>query len=429
MAPMKAVRAIVLGVAGLALVSCSTPAVEPTQGASSGPAAASAPPAASEQAPTGAPETSSSAAPVAAEPPALAIELVTDTLEDPISVTGSPDGWLIVNERAGRLVAVNPSTGVTAVALDITDRVQGGGEQGLLGFALHPDWPDVRRAFVHYSGRASDGDTVISELAGTPGTADAPPTFDAASEQILLEEEQPFPNHNGGQIAFGGDGYLYVGLGDGGSGGDPLGNGQNPSTLLGSILRVDVAESGSYTIPADNPFAGGAEGAPEVFLYGLRNPWRFSFDHATGMLWIADVGQNAFEEINRVDPETHGGANLGWNVMEASHCFIAPECERDGLLLPVAEYGRDLGCSVTGGHVYRGDAIAGLEGWYLFSDYCTGFIFGVPSDIDAGAGPAPAPTTLLETGLQVSSFGEGSDGELYIADLDAGALYRVAAGP
>ncbi len=269
----------------------------------------------------------------------------------------------------------------------------------------------------------------MSELAGTPGTADAPPTLDAGSEQVLLRVEQPFPNHNGGQLAFGPDGYLYLGLGDGGAANDPLGHGQDTSTVLGSILRLDVATPGAVTIPDDNPFASGDGGAPEVFLYGLRNPWRFSFDREAGLLWIADVGQDAYEEVDRIDTATQGGANLGWNVMEGAHCFADPACSSDGLTLPLAEYGRDLGCSVTGGYVYRGAAIPDLRGWYLFGDYCTGFIFGLPSDASPPAdGTALAPLIVAETPLSISSFGEGADGELYVADVGRGGLYRVVAG-
>jgi glucose/arabinose dehydrogenase len=269
---------------------------------------------------------------------------------------------------------------------------------------------------------------VLSEVSGTPGTADAPPTFDPSSEQVLLEVDQPAANHNGGQLAFGPDGFLYLGLGDGGGADDQFGNGQDPTTLLGSILRLDVMTPGSRAVPPDNPFVDGG-GAPDVYLYGLRNPWRFSFDRETGLLWIADVGQNAFEEVNRIDTASQGGANLGWNVMEASHCFADAGCSADGLVLPLTEYGRDFGCSVTGGYVYRGEAIDGLGGWYLFADYCTGFVFGVPADAEPPEGTVVTPVMLLESGLQVSSFGEGVDGELYVADLEGGALYRLIAGP
>jgi glucose/arabinose dehydrogenase len=300
--------------------------------------------------------------------------------------------------------------------------VLGEGERGLLGLVLHPDWPADPRAFVHYSDR--NGDTVLSELTGSQD-GDAAPVLDPSSELTLLTVDQPFANHNGGQLAFGPDGQLWLGLGDGGAGGDPLGNGQNPSTLLGAVLRLDVSKPGGYAIPDDNPFADGAEGAPEVYHYGLRNPWRFSFDPATDALWIADVGQNAFEEINRLDPDAGAGLNLGWNLMEATHCFADASCSSDGLVLPVAEYGRDLGCSVTGGHVYRGGAIDGLRGWYLFSDYCSGLLFGIRSDVDAAG---TAPQVLLETGQSISSFGTGTGGELYVTDIGGGRLSRIVGG-
>ncbi len=360
-------------------------------------------------------------APIAQDPPPLALEPVASGLGSPLNIASTPDGWLLVNEQDGRVIAVSPNDGATSVALDLTDRVLGGGERGLLGLALHPDWPDVGRAFIHYSDR--NGDTVLSEFAAT--TASDAPVLDAASERVLLQVAQPYANHNGGQLAFGPDDHLYFGLGDGGSGGDPHGNGQNPFTLLGAILRLDVSQAGTYAIPLDNPFADGTDGAPEVYLWGLRNPWRFSFDAATGQLWIADVGQGAYEEINRLDPAADAGANLGWNVMEASHCFARADCSSDGLLLPVAEYGRDLGCSITGGYVYRGRAIGDLGGWYLSGDYCSGLIFGVRSDV---AGEVVIPRVLLETGANISSFGEGPDGELYVADITSGTIYRIVAG-
>jgi glucose/arabinose dehydrogenase len=359
-------------------------------------------------------------APIADDPPPLALEEVASGLAAPINVTATPDGWLLVNERDGRVIAVDPGSGATEVTLDISDRVLGGGERGLLGLALHPDWPEDARAYVHYSAREGDGDTVLSEFRVTDEPR--PPRLDSTTERVLLTVDQPYANHNGGQLAFGPDGYLYLGLGDGGSGGDPHGNGQNPDTLLGKILRIDV-EGDPYAIPSDNPFVDGG-GTPEAFVIGLRNPWRFSFDRATGLLWIGDVGQNASEEIDRVDPATEGGANLGWNVMEAAHCFAESNCTTRGLTMPVAEYGRDLGCSVTGGYVYRGEAIPDLRGWYLFSDYCSGILFGVPSDADGVIGPR----VLLEMGISASTFGEGVDGELYVTDLDGGSIYRIVAG-
>ncbi|HEY6607769.1 MAG TPA: PQQ-dependent sugar dehydrogenase [Candidatus Limnocylindria bacterium] len=352
----------------------------------------------------------------------MTLTLVGSGFASPIGIAPSPGGWLLVNERVGRVVALDPANGEVAVVADLTDRVRGNDEQGLLGLVLHPAWPDDPRAFAHYSDLA--GDTVVAELTGTQ-PSDGPPTLDPASERVLLRVDQPYPNHNGGQLAFGPDGFLYLGLGDGGAAADPHGHGQDPETLLGSVLRIDVdgdADEG-YAIPDDNPFADGEGGAPEVFLYGLRNPWRFSFDRATGLLWIADVGQDAFEEVDRVDPVADAGANLGWNRLEASHCFIAG-CSPDGTLLPVAEYGRDAGCSVTGGYVYRGEAIDGLAGWYLFGDYCTGLVFGLASDTSG----TDTLRLVLETGLNISTFGEAADGELYLADLGSGGIYRIDAG-
>ena len=351
-------------------------------------------------------------------PGEIALEEVASGIAEPVNIAATPDGWLLVNERAGRVVAVAPRDGTTSVALDITDRVGSeSSEQGLLGLALHPAWPQDARAFVNYTDR--DGNTVVSEFRVTDEPL--PPSLDVSTERVLLRVEQPFANHNGGQLAFGPDGTLYIALGDGGSGGDPDGHGQNPATLLGSILRIDVDRGDPYAIPDDNPFADGNGGAPEVFLYGLRNPWRFSFDRETEQLWIGDVGQNAAEEIDRLDPTSQAGANLGWDVMEASHCFDAAQCETEGLVIPVAEYGREFGCSVTGGYVYRGDAIPALWGWYLFSDYCTGSLFGVRADEDGVVGPR----VLLQTGGNVSTFGEDADGELYLADLAAGEIYRI----
>ena len=371
--------------------------------------------------------------PIADDPPALALEEIA-RVDQPVSITATADGWLFVNERRGRVIAIEPTSGMTQVALDITDRVGSeSSEQGLLGLAFHPDLQGENpRAFAHYTDR--DGNTVLSEFS-IPDFA-LPLRLDAATERVLLRVRQPFTNHNGGQLAFGPDGYLWFGLGDGGSGGDPLGNGQNRDALLGKILRLDVdaepAADREYAIPADNPFADGTDGAPEAFLIGLRNPWRFSFDRATGALWIADVGQNAFEEVNRVeDPVTEGGANLGWNVMEATSCYAVPGCSSEGLVLPVAQYGRDLGCSVTGGFVYRGASITGLAGWYVFSDYCTGLLFGLRSDapVPAAGEAAPVPRILLQSGANVSAFGEGADGELYLADIGSGAIYRIVAAP
>ena len=425
---MQLLRRLVPVVLVAALVTaCGTPSVSGSPSTAPSSSGASAPP---EPIPTPAatatPAGSAVSEPIADDPPPVALELVAEGLESPIGVATAPSGWLLVNERDGLVTAIHPARGERGIALDIRDRVLGQDERGLLGLVLAPGWPADSRAFVHYSDRS--GDTVLSEFTGSQD-GDAAPVLDPGSELVLLTIDQPFANHNGGQLAFGPDGYLWFGLGDGGSAGDPLGNGQNPATLLGDILRLDVSEPGGYAIPGDNPFADGSGGAPEVYLFGLRNPWRFSFDPATGALWIADVGQDAYEEIDRIDPAAAAGANLGWNIMEASHCFADAGCSSDGLVLPLAEYGHDLGCSVTGGHVYRGGAVAGLRGWYLFGDYCSGILFGLRSDAQApGDGSALAPRVLLDTELLISSFGTDSDGELYLTDVGGGSLWRVVAG-
>lgn len=417
---MSGFRTAALALICMVLAACGTPSTSAAPGDSSSDGPRPSGPATT---PDGE-SPSATAAPVAGDPPPLALELVAADLESPIGLLGAPGGWLLVNEQAGRVVAVRPSDGQRVDVVDLTDRILAGGEQGLLGLALHPEWPQVGRAWVHYT--ATDGSAILSELSGTQD-GDAAPTLDAASERILLQVPDPYANHNGGQLAFGPDGYLWLGLGDGGAGGDPHGHGQDPSTLLGSILRLDVSEPGAYSVPADNPFVDGG-GAPEVYLYGLRNPWRFSFDTGTGLLWIGDVGQGSFEEVDRIDPAS-AGANLGWNIMEGAHCFERADCVTDGLVLPLAEYGRDIGCSITGGFVYRGDAVAGLDGWYLAGDYCTGNLVGVPSDADPpDDGTALSLRVLLATELSISSFGVGADGEVYVADLATGSVHRIVAG-
>jgi glucose/arabinose dehydrogenase len=410
-------------VGAVVLASCTADDPSPTSVPTLTPAATAAATTAATPSPTPTPEpTATASPPMAAEPPPIGLEVVGSGLSEPIGISPVPDGRLLVNERAGRVLLLDPATGTIETALDITDRVLGEAERGLLGLALHPAWPDDPRAFVHYTD--GEGRTVVSTFA--PASID-PLRIDPASESVLLTVEQPYANHNGGQLSFGPDGFLYLGLGDGGSGGDPLGHGQNPRTLLGAILRIDVGAPGptAYAIPADNPFADGVGGAPEVFAFGLRNPWRFSFDRRTGALWIADVGQGAWEEVNRIEPAADAGANLGWNVMEGAHCYATPDCGTAGLTLPVAEYGHDRGCSVVGGYVYRGNEIAGLDGWYLFADYCTGAVMTVRSDASATDG---APPVLLKTDAGVTAFGEAADGELYLTDIGAGIVYRIVAG-
>jgi glucose/arabinose dehydrogenase len=401
----------------LLLVSCSSPTGSP-QPSPSGPAAAS--------------PSSRTATPSPSLPPSyppldgVRIEAIASGLAAPVGITNAGDGSgrLFVNEQAGRIRVVSSDGTLRPTDfVDLSDRILAGGERGLLGVAFHPDFAMNGRLFVHYS-RAGDGATVISELTASADHE----TANAASERILLTHDQPFANHNGGQIAFGPDGYLYIGLGDGGSQGDPSGNGQSLQTLLAKLLRIDVdalpAQDKQYAIPDSNPYAAGGlapgAGLPEIWAYGLRNPWRFSFDRATGDLSIGDVGGGAREEIDRQPADSAGGENYGWNIYEGTQCSSA--CDSITPVVPIAEYAHDQGCSVTGGYVYRGTRQPTMRGTYLFGDYCSGTIWTLP------ASDGLIPRTLGATGLRITSFGEGEDGEIYLVDQAGGGLYRVLAG-
>ena len=294
----------------------------------------------------------------------------------------------------------------------VSDR---GNEEGLLGLAFDPDYMTNGYLYVYYSA-ASPRRSVIARYQALPDAA----SVDPDSEKIIMEIGQPFSNHNGGHIEFGPDGYLYVGLGDGGSGGDPRGHGQNLSTLLGTLIRIDVStldETGFYAVPPDNPFVGVEGARPEIWAYGLRNPWRFSFDRETGDLWAGDVGQNKLEEIDVI----RRGGNYGWNIMEGTSCFRDSSCRREGLEPPVAEYGRQGGCSVTGGYVYRGSRIPSLAGAYVYGDFCTGNIWALRYD----GSQVVEQTRIADTDLQISSFAEGPDGEVYVLSF-TGEIGRLA---
>ena len=334
---------------------------------------------------------------------------------------GDDTGRLFVVLQPGRIVVFENDPGVesTHTFLDIRERVSdAGNEEGLLGLAFDPAYVENGYFYVYYSA-ARPRRSVISRFSVSPGD---PNRADSGSELVFMEVEQPYSNHNGGHLVFGPDGMLYVGLGDGGAAGDPQGNGQDTSTLLGSILRIDVSrldDLGTYEVPEDNPFAGrGGAARGEIWAYGLRNPWRFSFDRETGTLWAADVGQNLYEEIDIIRP----GLNYGWNVMEGSHCFRQQGCDAQGLTMPVAEYGRDGGCSVTGGHVYRGRRIPSLYGAYLYGDFCSGKIWALRHD---GAA-VTEHMEIADTGLSISSFGEDPSGEVYVLTFE-GVIYRFAA--
>jgi glucose/arabinose dehydrogenase len=348
-----------------------------------------------------------------------------DGLSSPVDVTSARDGSgrLFVVEQEGRIRIVKDGKSAATPFLDITDRIASGGERGLLGLAFHPNFPKDARFFVDYTDH--DGNTVVSAFTVPAGTPDQ---SDKGSEHVILRQDQPFANHNGGAVAFGNDGMLYISFGDGGSANDPKGNGQNLGTLLAKILRIDVTTPGGatpYTVPADNPLTGKANAKPEIWLSGLRNPWRMRFDRPTGDLWIGDVGQNAWEEIDVARAGT-GGQNYGWNVMEGFHCFDPQlNCDQAGLTLPVAEYGHDAGCAVIGGVVVHDQTQPKMDGGYIFSDSCSGTLWML-DPVTNGQGRSPA-SVVGETGASVSSIDDDENGTVYLTDLRGGKLLKVSA--
>jgi glucose/arabinose dehydrogenase len=349
------------------------------------------------------------------------LEQVATGVGYPLYVTAAPGDStrIFIVDKGGTIRIVKDGALLPAPFLDITGLVSTGGEQGLLGLAFDPGYATNGRFVVHYTDTA--GNTRVSTFARSGADPDL---ADPASEQFVLTAEQPFDNHNGGQLLFGPDGLLYLGLGDGGSGGDPDGRGQDLTDLLGSILRLDLRTTIPYGIPADNPFAGTPEARPEIWSYGLRNPWRFSFDRATGDLYIGDVGQNLWEEVD-VSPAAEGagrGVNFGWNIMEGLHCYASATCEQSGLALPVLEYGHDDGCSVTGGYVYRGAAIPAVQGFYFYADYCGGWVRSFR--YQGGQATEPFNWPSLAPGGSVTSFGEDAAGELYVTSSDGG-VFRI----
>jgi glucose/arabinose dehydrogenase len=369
---------------------------------------------------------SRSSAPVPPSPPpgpsgplVLSLSSVVSGLTNPVDLQNAADGSgrLFVVEQQGLIRIVKNATVSSTPFLDISGQVDFGGEKGLLGLAFHPNYKQDPRFYVNYD-RVVSGQmqTVIAEIQTSTTNPDQ---ADPATERILFTVDQPFPNHKGGQLAFGPDGFLYIGLGDGGSAGDPRGNGQNRQTLLGKMLRIDVDGSSPglpYAIPPDNPFINATDRG-EIWAYGFRNPWRFSFDASSGRLFCGDVGQDKFEEIDIV---TKGG-NFGWNTMEGLHCFNPSSgCNMTGLILPVTEYDHSQGDAVIGGYVYRGSAIPRLAGTYLFSDFETGTIWGLTED----ASGKWTRSQLISGGRNISSFGRDETGELYVLDY-SGTLLRI----
>jgi glucose/arabinose dehydrogenase len=352
-------------------------------------------------------------------PPRLQLDAIA-TVPKALTVTAADgSGRLFVARQDGRISVLTGGQVAPEPVLDLAGRITTGGERGLLGLAFHPRFPSDPRLFVNYTDL--HGDTVIASYPVVPGN---PVRADAGAEQVILKVPQPYANHNGGGLAFGPDGYLYLALGDGGSAGDPQNNAQRLDTLLGKLLRIDVDGSDpglSYRIPPDNPFVGQSGARAEIWHYGLRNPFRFSFDRATGDLWIGDVGQSAREEID-VARRGAKGLNFGWARTEGSACYppTAP-CSATGLTLPVTEYRHDQGCSVVGGYVYHGVAFPTLRGWYTFADYCSGLLFALPAGTTA-----PAPAAVVGSMPQgVASFGEDAAGEIYVANVATGSVSRL----
>ncbi len=359
--------------------------------------------------------------PISAQELALVQAFPNLVFSSPVFLTDSNDGSnrLFVVEQQGLIRVFQNIAAVNSAEtfLDIRGRVASGGERGLLGLAFHPDFASNGFLYVNYT--SSIGGplrTVVSRFSANGNSADP------GSEIILLEIQQPFTNHNGGMLAFDADGFLYVAVGDGGSGGDPSNNAQNRTVLLGKILRIDVDRQDPglrYAIPSSNPFAGAGGGIRgEIFAYGLRNPWRFSIDSQTGQIWCGDVGQQDFEEVNLIE----SGKNYGWRVMEGFHCFNPQSgCNQTGLTLPVVEYSHNGGnCSVTGGYIYRGASRPELTGAFIYGDFCSGNIWLLRYD-----GQVRADSLLLDTDLSISSFGKDEQGELYIVDI-AGRIFRFS---
>ena len=352
--------------------------------------------------------------------PDIALTEVASGLKNPVHIVGDGGGRLLVVEQAGVIRIVENGKILPQPFLDIRDKVNSGGEKGLLSIAFHPDYKQNGIFFLNYTASGGGLHTVVSRWKrGADGRADA------KSEQALLKIDQPYSNHNGGQLAFGRDGYLYIGMGDGGSGDDPHNHGQNLSTLLGKMLRIDVdrAPAGqAYGIPTDNPFVNQRGARPEIYAYGLRNPWRFSFDAGNDRLYLADVGQNAKEEIDVIEK----GGNYGWRVMEADICTpgVNKNCTPIGTL-PIYSYFQTEGKSITGGFVYRGSRHPALCGTYIYADYVSGNIWGLRYDGQRVTGQR----RLLSTRHNISSFGQGDDLELYAADHQAGRVLRIEVKP
>ncbi len=339
-------------------------------------------------------------------------------MEQPTSFADDGTGRLFVTEQAGKVRIAVVEQLRREPYLDIVERVKEGGECGLLCIVFHPRFAENGRFFVNYT-TVKNGplETVVSEFHARPTAMKADPT----TEKEILRFRQPYANHNGGQLAFGPDGMLYIAVGDGGSGGDPHQNGPNLNTWLGKILRIDVDSDAPYRVPADNPFVGKADAKPEIWAFGLRNPWRFSFDRKTGQLWAADVGQNKWEEIDLVEK----GGNYGWSAREGAHDFKPERAEpaKGPMIDPIKDYGRDIGQCVTGGYVYRGRKFPALEGLYIYGDFASRKIWALRCE--GNGKPVTFDAELLSVPFNISAFGEDREGELYVLDYGGGKVLRL----
>ncbi|HEU0012990.1 MAG TPA: PQQ-dependent sugar dehydrogenase [Longimicrobium sp.] len=356
-------------------------------------------------------------------PPTLSgirLQEVASGLASPVHLASpAGDARLFVVEQPGRIRIVQGGSLLPTPFLDITGKVSSGGERGLLSVAFHPRYASNGLFYVNYTDNSGDTRVERYSVSADPNRADA------ASAQLVIFVDQPFSNHNGGLVAFGPDGKLYVGMGDGGGGGDPLETGQDPAQLLGKLLRLDVDAAQPYAVPADNPFAGQNGRRGEIWATGMRNPWRFSWDRAAGMLYVADVGQNRVEEVNAVQAAA-AGLNYGWDEMEGSGCFEPSSgCNRDGKVIPVLEYPHADGCSVTGGFVYRGQAMPALRGHYFYADYCNGWVRSFR--LADGQAQDRRAWELADVG-SISSFGEDAQGELYVI-AHGGRVFRIVPAP
>lgn len=351
-------------------------------------------------------------------PPKIALKKIVEGLDMPVDLQSDGTDRLFIVEQRGRIrLLVDGKLDAKPYFLDISKQVDFGGEKGLLGLAFHPDFAKNGLFYVNYTTSPNRKlKTRVSEFRVDPKASRA----DKSTERVILEVDQPYPNHNGGQVQFGPDRFLYIGMGDGGSGGDPQNRAQNMKDLLGKMLRIDVnkREGGkAYGVPKDNPFVGNSRYAPEIWATGLRNPWRFSFDRKTGEMYTGDVGQNLYEEIDIIEK----GGNYGWRIREGTHAFNTRDKSSEKLIDPIKEYDRSYGLSVTGGYVYRGKEFPALDGWYLYGDFGSGRIFGLKT---ANGKLTDDVEFLGPSNVQPSSFGEDAAGEMYIVN-HGGRIFKI----